>query len=59
MTKDKKAEQQRKKPNETKIYYDDETREYVDRRVREGKFKNRQHYHHELIRRDKLKQKPD
>ena len=60
MAKEKKQEEpQRKKNHETKIYYDEETRKWVDKRVREGKFKNRQQYHHELIRRDRLKQGMD
>lgn len=47
---------QRKKPNETKYYHTDEEAEHVDRRVRQGKFKNRQDYLRFLIRQDRQRQ---
>lgn len=54
-TKPKNSEQERKKPNETKIYHTDDERLHVERRVRDGKFKNRQEYYRELVRQDRIK----
>ena len=57
MAKERKPEQQqRRKPNETKYYHKDDEAAYVDKRVRVGGFKNRQHYIRELIRQDRQKQ---
>jgi len=56
MAKDKKNEEpQRKKPNETKYYHKDDEAQHIDKRVRDGKFSNRQEYLRELIRQDRLK----
>jgi len=54
-TKPKQPEKQLKKPKETKIYHGDEDTDFINRRVRDGKFRNRQHYWNELLRQDKLK----
>jgi len=57
MTKPKKQEKpQRKKPNETKYYHIDDEARHIDDLVRAGKFRNRQDYMRDLIRRDRLKQ---
>lgn len=55
-TKQKTPEQQRRKPNETKYYHKGDEAEFVDKRVQEGKFKNRQDYLRALIRQDRVKQ---
>lgn len=52
----KKEQPARKKPNETKYYHTDDEAEHVDRRVRQGNFKNRQDYLRTLIRQDRQKQ---
>lgn len=46
---------QRKKPNETKIYHNDDEVRFIERRVRDGKYKNKQEYWRDLLRQDKLK----
>ena len=56
MAKNKKNEEtQRKKYNETKLYHTDDELKFIQRRVRDGKFKNKQEYYRELTRQDKLK----